>query len=153
MRFTSATLAIVSLLGLVQAAPAALEERVLPSGHPPIDNAFLSANGLATGYTVKANIYPSGFAIPTEPLTALPSGYSVAYNGVFNPEGRTVSAFPSEAIAQVAALASSSAPAPGAPSDTASAAPAATPSTGGASTLAPSFLVGAVFAGLAAFMA
>ncbi|KAH8827274.1 hypothetical protein DL96DRAFT_1606085 [Flagelloscypha sp. PMI_526] len=125
MRFTGASF-VLSLLTLATAAPAA-EERALPSGHPVIDNSFLSENGLATSYTLKANIFPSGFAVPTVAMTALPSGYSVAYNGVFDPSGKTVSQFPSDAIAQVAAVSSSSS-APGAPAAATSAAASASTS-------------------------
>ncbi|RPD82628.1 hypothetical protein L226DRAFT_528773 [Lentinus tigrinus ALCF2SS1-7] len=124
MRFTVA-LPLLALAGLSFAVPAPdpqpitafLSERALPSGHPVIDNSFLSENGLATGYTIKTNIYPSGFSAPTEPITALPSGYSVAWNGVFDPEGSTVSFFPSSVLESVIAESTTTSD-PGAPSAT-----------------------------------
>ena len=41
-------------------------ERALPPGHPVIGNEALPD----TNYTVRADIWPSGFAAPTVPITA-----------------------------------------------------------------------------------
>ncbi|KAI0757071.1 hypothetical protein C8Q80DRAFT_1131869 [Daedaleopsis nitida] len=152
MRFTT-VLPVLALAGVSFAAPAAdpqpitamLAERALPSGHPVIDNSFLSENGLATGYTLKTNIYPSGFSIPTEPITALPSGYSVAWNGVFDPKGETVSFFPSSALESVIAEPTSTSN-PGAPAGTSDATPSTSTSTSTTPTAAGSSGNGARFA-------
>ncbi|PIL32037.1 hypothetical protein GSI_06741 [Ganoderma sinense ZZ0214-1] len=150
MRFTS-VLPVLAFLGPSLAAPqpdpAALTERALPSGHPPIDNQFLSENGLASDhskipqYTIKTNIYPSGFSIPTQPLTALPDGYTVAWNGVYDPQGHTVSFFPSSVLQSVIAKSTTTSD-PGAPSATSTAPASATasPTTAqnGAVSIAPS---------------
>ncbi|KAI0762914.1 hypothetical protein C8Q74DRAFT_1220722 [Fomes fomentarius] len=162
MRFTT-VLPVLALAGVSLAAPspepepitAFLEERALPSGHPVIDNSFLSENGLATGYTIKTNIYPSGFSAPTEALTALPSGYSVAYNGVFDPAGSTVSFFPSSVLQSVIAQPTTTSD-PGAPnatptspsgsSDAAPSGTAAASGQNGASLAKPSLVLAAVFA-------
>ncbi|KAM5535394.1 hypothetical protein V8D89_010916 [Ganoderma adspersum] len=144
MRFTS-VLPVLALLGASLAAPqpdpVVLTERALPSGHPPIDNQFLSENGLASDYTIKTNIYPSGFSIPTQPLTALPDGYTVAWNGVYDPQGHTVSFFPSSVVQSVIAKSTTTSD-PGAPgaTSTAPASATASPTTAqnGATTVAPS---------------
>lgn len=40
-------------------------ERALPVGHPIINNSFLTA----ANFTLRADIFPSGFAVPTQTLT------------------------------------------------------------------------------------
>ena len=90
---------------------------------------------------------------------SLPSGYSVAFNGVFDPEGETVSVFPSSVLAPVIAQATTTSD-PGAPNseETSSAAspspsaPAAGADENGAALAKPSLALAAVAIAIA-FMA
>ncbi|KAF8918087.1 hypothetical protein CPB85DRAFT_1282462 [Mucidula mucida] len=151
-----------SLFALVASAPFEdLEARVLPSGHPVIDNDFLSKYGLITsGYVVETAIYPSGFSIPTETITALPSGYSVAWNGVFDPEGKTVSFFPESVLEPVVLQEDTSTESqPGAPSNTATssaasstASAASSSDSNGVGMLKPSFGLALVAVVMSLFM-
>ncbi len=89
---------------------------------------------------------------------SLPSGYSVAYNGVFDPAGKTISFFPSSVLQSVIAQPTTTSD-PGAPNATptspsgssSDAAPSGTAAAGasgqnGATLAKPSLVLAAVFA-------
>lgn len=87
---------------------------------------------------------------------SLPSGYSVAYNGVFDPAGKTISFFPSSVLQSVIAQPTTTSD-PGAPnatptspsgssSDAAPSGTAAASGQNGATLAKPSLVLAAVFA-------
>lgn len=105
MKFAS-TIALLACVASAAAAAVNVEKKALPIGHPIIDGSFITQYN----YTLRSDVYPSGFQIPTETLTNIPSGYSIGPTAVWGPDGAVVTAFPSEAIAQVIAPQGSTTP-------------------------------------------